>query len=161
MIPADIDMPNLAAQLEQDGIAFTTSNPANWQLEAHLDATLDSLDAPELAPMGVVVVERTPDRLADLRDIAQDLVLATDYDTVIVRSPGGAGVVSEHLTRAEIEAGQRAMLSQPDYGEGLRAFVAEAQSLSIPWGAVAVAALLVIAAVCAATYVAARTNVKP
>ncbi|SDS05232.1 DUF6676 family protein [Corynebacterium timonense] len=160
MIPAGIDMPDLATQLEEDGIAFTAPHPATAPLEAHLEATLNAIDIDAIAPIGVVVVEHTPERLADLRDVAQDLALATDYETVVVRSPGGAGIVSEHLTRAEIESGQRAMLAEQDYGEGLRAFVSEASSVAIPWGVVAVAIALVIAVVCGATFARARSVVK-
>ncbi|MDY5784535.1 DUF6676 family protein [Corynebacterium sp.] len=153
MIPADVDMAALEAQLRDDGIAFGTANPANEALEVHLQSASAVSEGAILQNAGIVVLEMTPEQPADLRDIAHDLADATGRDPVIVRTPQASGAVSETLTRHQVESAQRAMMAQPDYGEGLQAFASVASGGVTAWPlffAAAVASVVVAAGATAA-----------
>ncbi|WP_291313597.1 DUF6676 family protein [Corynebacterium sp. UBA2622] len=160
MIPADVDMNSLATQLRAGEVAFGTANPANPALGEHISATLHSVDTAGMGPVGVVVLESTPAHPADLRDIAQDLADATERDTVVVRTPQASGAVSHRLTRAEVERGQRAMMTQPDYGDGIRAFAEDAHAGGMNWAVVAFATVVALAVVAAATAALTRRMVR-
>lgn len=108
MIPADVDLEDLGAQLLEDQVAINFS-----------DATLhdELLSALEYAqhPTGMVVLEHTPVVTADLRDIAGQLQRDTSLDTVIVRAPDSGAIVSQVYSRAQIESAQWHFLDNPDY----------------------------------------------
>lgn len=150
--PEDVDVEGLATELQQNGVAFGTDNPANAQLEQALTGALQEVGVEADGPMGVVVLEHTPEHLADLRDIAQDIANTSGYDTVIVRTPHAALGVSDTLTRAQIERGQVAMVAQPDYPEGLRAFVSAAEGFAVNWVLVSTVAATILAMVVIASF---------
>ncbi|MCT1556333.1 hypothetical protein M3E75_10315 [Corynebacterium sanguinis] len=158
MIPADTDMESLRSQLLDDGIAFGTDNPFNPGLEAALHDALSNADTTAIDPVGVVVLETTPLQPADLRDVAQDLVLNTPFETVIIRTPHAASAVSEHLTRHQIETAQRAMVAEPDYPAGLRLFIDTAQSTSWNWALIALAVIIGLAVVAGISALQARVK---
>lgn len=151
MAPSDIDLDALATQLSERGVAFGTPNPVNEALGADLRRAIDTVQQQGMGPVGYVVLETTPERPGDLRDIAQDLQIATGLDTVVVRTPRTTAAVSDSLTRAEVESGQFALISEPDYAAGLEAFAAEAGGFSIPWVAAGALIIAVLAAVAIAT----------
>lgn len=161
MIPADVDVDALRTQLIEDGIAFGTANPVNAPLEVALRDTLAATDSAQLDPVAVVVLEHTPVQVADLRDLAQDLMTTTPFETVIVRTPHAASAVSENLTRHQIEDAQRAMVAQPDYPEGLSAFLDSAQATSPNWLLVITAVVIGLAAVFTVAFMQGRRSVKP
>ncbi len=154
--PEDIDVAALLGQLAQSSVAFGTANPANERLGADLQGALHKEGADVLGDAGIVVLEQTPAHIPDLRDLAQDIAIGSDLDTVIVRTPHVAIGVSDTLTRAQIERGQRAMVAQPDYAVGLDAFVAEASEFGIAWGGVMGAFLAGVVAVVGASAAASR-----
>ncbi|MCQ4627140.1 hypothetical protein KBX17_04855 [Corynebacterium sp. CCUG 65737] len=144
----EADLDALSAQLRDGRVAFGTDNPANESLAADLTRAMGNIDAAgaaDVGDIGVVVLETTPERPGDLRDIAQDLQNVTGLDTVVVRTPNSAAAVSNSLSRAEIESGQLAMVGEPDYAVGLEAFAAEADGFAPPW----VVVFLVLAAIVA------------
>lgn len=176
-IPGDPATADLAAQLEADGVALgpgvgrTVADPAfQAGLRSDLEAALRDVGAsagggsagqtdsagasgPE-GTAGIVVLEDTPDHVPALRDLAQDLQSKTGLDTVIVRSPGVAIATSDELSRAQIERGQRAMVAEPDYAQGVRDFFGEAEGFSVPWGLVAACFLVAVAGVVVAVVAA-------
>ncbi|QPK82381.1 hypothetical protein G7Y29_05565 [Corynebacterium qintianiae] len=156
MIPADVDMDSLHAQLLDDGIAFGTDNPVNSPLEEALRSSLGQTETAPVDPVGVVILETTPTQVADLRDIAQDLAMSTPYETVIVRTPHAASAVSDHLNRHQIETAQRAMAGEPDYPAGLELFLDTAQSTSWNWGLVGIATVVLLMLVAAVSATQAR-----
>lgn len=147
--PAGLDLPGLAAQLREDGVAFGDPAAVDPGLEADIAGALGQVRGGER--VGVVVVDATPAGPAHLRDVAQDLQLETGLDTVIVRTPNLAIGVSEELTRAQVERGQAAMAVQPDYAAGVGDFYAAADGLSVPWGLAGALTLLTAVAVVLAT----------
>lgn len=140
MRTADIDVSSLANQLQADNVALENADP---QLEEHVARAL-----PE--DHGLVILEHTPQHIPDVRDLAQDLAIETGIDTIIVRTPNVAIAVSDSLTRAQVEQGERAMVAQPDYGDGIRAFLSASAQTQPVWpliaAAICVAAAFVIAA---------------
>ena len=158
MIPADVDMTDLHAQIADDGIAFGTDNPVNEPLEKAMRDALAQAPSGEMDPTALVVLENTPPHIPDLRDVAQDLLLESDYETVIVRTPHIALAVSDSLDRAAIDKGQRAMVAEPDYPQGVIAFAEAVDTFSIQWAVVAAVLLIGIAAVAGATFWATRRH---
>lgn len=164
MIPAGIDIDDLARQVEEDAVAFGPLVPAEriGELEPGLvDATVHA-EASGFGPLGVVVLGETPAHQPDLRDIAQDVLLSTDVDTVIVRAPESGAVVSDVHSRADIESAQYPFLGNPDVVGGVHGFIDDVNGLSVSWLSAAVLILLTMAAVAVFTAVGAcrRSSLK-
>lgn len=100
MVPGEVDVPQLAQQLKQDGVAYSApSLESDTQLNAHVAEQLREGD-------GLAVVDVFVSKSADARDIAQELHDATDLHTVIVQTPRHVSSVSENYSRADIESTQ-------------------------------------------------------
>ena len=147
---------DLVSQLDSSAVAFGTDNPVNAELGAALRETLANADTAGFDPVGIIVLEQTPPVVADLRDLAQDAAAETGLDTVLVRTPHAAIGVSDSLTRAQVERGERAMVAQRDYPAGVDAFVDAATSFSVNWPLVTAVSLLVLAVAALAAAHAAR-----
>lgn len=158
---AGFDLDSLSAQLRSNGVAIDASASVNAATDGALNASLvNALAQPAaggLENAGVVVVGPEQASGPELRDVAQDLQLATHLDTVIIRTPNAAIAVSEDLTRAQIERGQRAMVSQPDYAQGIADFAGAAEGFSVWWGLAAIVAVAAIVATVCATAQAVRS----
>lgn len=135
----------LIGQLETSAVAFGTDNPVNDDLRNGLESVLNSAEANIIDPAAVVVLEQTPEKVALLRDLAQDIAHGTEYSTVLVRTPHTAVGVSEELSRAQIETGERAMMSHADYVQGLEAFIGDAGVFSPMWTLIIGALLVALA----------------
>lgn len=144
----------LSSQLASSSVAFGTDNPVNAELGAALERAL--ADANSFDPAGMIVLEQTPPVIADLRDLAQDAVAETGLETVLVRTPHVAVGVSDSLTRAQVERGERAMVAEPDYVAGVHAFANSAESFSVNWPLAVAVIVVVLAAVAAVTAFSAR-----
>ncbi|MER0081725.1 DUF6676 family protein [Corynebacterium sp. KPL2861] len=100
MVPGEVDVPQLAQQLKQDGVAYSApSLESDAQLNAHVAEQLREGD-------GLAVVDVFVSKSADARDIAQELHDATDLHTVIVQTPRHVSSVSENYSRADVESTQ-------------------------------------------------------
>lgn len=150
----------LAAQLADDGIAFGTENPANEALGKHLVTALADVASTAVGRTGVVVLEQTGQQAGALRDLAQDVKDMSDFETVIVRTPASTAAVSDNLTRAQVEKAQYALIAEPDYAAGVRAFGSEAENFDVPWGFVAVAAVAALAVAASVSKMAFQHSVK-
>ena len=104
----------LVSQLASSSVAFGTDNPVNAELGPALEDALADANTDSFDPTGMIVLEQTPPVIADLRDLAQDATAETGLDTVLVRTPQVAVGVSDSLTRAQVERGERAMVAEPD-----------------------------------------------
>ncbi|BAC18470.1 hypothetical protein HMPREF0290_1696 [Corynebacterium efficiens YS-314] len=155
MIPDNIDINALARDLEDDAVAMGTAMREQYPaMEEELSRIAEDAADGEFGTLGYVVLDNTPAVTADLRDIAQELVNTTSFDTVAVRSPGSGAVVSDIHTRASLEAAQQEMLGTPDYVEGASLLVRDVTTsplASIDWaqmalvGGVGLAIVIVIA----------------
>ena len=142
----EVALEEIVSQLASSPVAFGTDNPVNAELGPALQAAL--ADA-SLDPAGMIVLEQTPPVIADLRDLAQDAAAETGLDTVLVRTPQVAVGVSDSLTRAQVERGERAMAAEPDYVAGVHAFADAAESFSVNWPLAVAVIVVVLAAVAA------------
>lgn len=146
----------LVSQLASSSVAFGTDNPVNAELGAALEAALADANTDSFDPTGMIVLEQTPPVIADLRDLAQDTAGETGLNTVLVRTPHVAVGVSDSLTRAQVERGERAMVAEPDYVAGVHAFNDAATSFSVNWPLAVAVIVVVLAAVAAVTAFSAR-----
>ena len=143
MIPEGTDIPALSAQLAEDGVAFSNSELANNQdVQAPIEAALQDSH-------GIAVVDVYPQRLADARDIAQELQDATGLDTVIVQTTRNVSAVSDTYSRAAIESTQTALPQGIDQVTLLDEFYAGVDPLGVPWPII-ISAILILAIASAA-----------
>ena len=168
MDPSAPNFDSLRAQLIDDAVAFGTDNPVNEALQADLIGAISDIQAGEpgatgpAGHVGIVVLEQTDQPAGQLRDLAQDLKNATDtdaaFDTVFVRTPASTAAVSDNLSRAQVEKGQYALINEPDYAEGIRAFAAEADGFAVPWGLTSVVLIALVAVAAAASVLVAKRD---
>jgi|SRR5690625_32423 len=145
MIPEGVDIPDLSAQLAEDGVAFSNPDLAtNAEIQDPIVSTLQDSH-------GIAVVDVYPTRLADARDIAQELQDATGLDAVVVQTVRNVSAVSDTYSRAAIEATQGDIPQGVNQVELLDRFYAGVDSFSVPWPLIV--ALTVVALVLAGLFV--------
>lgn len=160
MIPADIDLDDLAAQLSEDGVAIGQLGRDYPSMEGELQQVLTEAGNSDFGSAGIVLLDSAPARSADQRDIAQDLLGLTELDTVIVRSPGSGAVVSDIHTRAEIESAQWHFLGNSDYVAATRDLVGAINSSGINWTAITAILLAALAVAVVLTALSVRSRVR-
>lgn len=142
MVPAGVDISDLANQLKEDGVAYTA--PAL----SHDAALNDDVGKRLRDGDGVAVVDVVDVRAPDVRDIAQELQDATGLNTVIVQTPQHVSSVSGTYSRAEIESVQAQLAPGLDQVDLLAKYYGELDQISFPVttvvSAVAVIAVLVL-----------------
>lgn len=161
MIPADIDVDGLAAQLTEDGVAIDQLGHHYPSMEGELQQVLAEAGRSDFGSAGIVLLDHAPERSADQRDIAQDLLNLTNLDTVIVRSPGSGAIVSDVHTRAEIESAQWHFLGNSDYVAATRDLVGAINSAGVNWPMVTAVLLVTLVAAVALTAWSVRSRVRP
>lgn len=127
MIPEGVDIPDLSAQLLEDGVAF--SNPglaADTEIQAPIASALQGSH-------GIAVVDVYPQRLADARDIAQELQDATGLDTVVVQTVRNVSAVSDTYSRAALESVQADIPQGLSQVSLLEQFYAGVDPFAVPW----------------------------
>ena len=141
MVPEYVNLSDLSEQLLVDGVALERDNDA---LHRDLVAARDYAASRGVGELGIAVLEAPPARLADMRDIAQELARDTGIATMVVKVPGTAAVVSTKYSRADLEKAQQSLVVQPDYGVGVRGF-ADSLANPLPVGLLSVLLLVVVA----------------
>ncbi len=142
MVPESVNLSDLSEQLLVDGVALERENDV---LHRDLVAARDYAASRGVGELGIAVLEAPPARLADMRDIAQELARDTGIATMVVKVPGTAAVVSTKYSRADLEKAQQSLVVQPDYGVGVRGF-ADSLANPLPMGLLSVLLLVVVAA---------------
>ena len=142
MVPESVNLSDLSEQLLVDGVALERDNDA---LHQDLVAARDYAASRGVGELGIAVLEAPPARLADMRDIAQELARDTGIATMVVKVPGTAAVVSTRYSRADLEKAQQSLVVQPDYGVGGRGF-ADSLAHPLPVGLLSALLLVVVAA---------------
>lgn len=142
MVPESVNLSDLSEQLLVDGVALERESDA---LHRDLVAARDYAASRGVGELGIAVLEAPPARLADMRDIAQELARDTGIATMVVKVPGTAAVVSTKYSRADLEKAQQSLVVQPDYGVGVRGF-ADSLANPLPVGLLSVLLLVVVAA---------------
>ena len=144
MVPAGVDVADLAGQLEEDGVAYTSPTLSqDAQLNAEVAQGLRDGDGVAVVD---VVADRAPDRAPDVRDIAQELQDATGLNTVIVQTPRHVSSVSDTYSRADIESVQAQIPPGVEQVDLLSEYYRGLDQISFPVGAV-VGAVAVIAVI--------------
>lgn len=163
MIPADVDLDDLTRQLDEDAVAFGVFVPGEKaaDLEPGLLDAVARAEGTDFGSLGFVVLERTPPHTADIRDVAQELLMATDVDTVIVRAPHSGAVVSETHSRAALEVAQYPFLGNPDIVGATHRFVDDVSAAAASWPSAVALILAGVAATAAFTAVGARRHRDP
>lgn len=142
MVPESVNLSDLSEQLLVDGVALERESDA---LHQDLIAARDYATSRGVGELGIAVLDAPPARLADMRDIAQELAQDTGIATMVVKVPGTAAVVSTRYSRADLEKAQQSLVVQPDYGVGVRGF-ADSLANPLPVGLLSALLLVVIAA---------------
>ena len=142
MVPESVNLFDLSEQLLVDGVALERESDA---LHRDLVAARDYAASRGVGELGIAVLEVPPARLADMRDITQELAWDTGIATMVVKVPGTAAVVSTKYSRADLEKAQQSLVVQPDYGVGVRGF-ADSLANPLPVGLLSVLLLVVVAA---------------
>lgn len=115
MIPAHIDVEALAGELATDNLTIDPAILKSYgereaDMVQHYRDILDGLAAPNitenLGETKIAVIPEGDFTSSDIRDVAQALKNETGANTVIVQSHGPAGVVSDTLSRSQIEQKQ-------------------------------------------------------
>lgn len=160
MIPDGVNLDDLALQLEEDSVAFGPFVPSGKvsDVEPGLIDAVTHAGEGDFGSLGVVVLEHTPAHAPDLRDVAQDLLLSTGMDTIIVRTPESGAVVSDVHSRAALEQAQYPLLGNPDLVGGVNAFVGEINGWTVSWTSVLAVILVVLALTALAVGVALRSS---
>ncbi|MFH0410559.1 DUF6676 family protein [Corynebacterium sp. L4756] len=151
MIPEGTDIPNLAEQLSEDGVAFSNLELANDpSVQSSIESALQESH-------GIAVVDVYPHRLADSRDIAQELQDATGLDTVIVQTTRNVSAVSDTYSRAAIESAQTTIPQGIDQVTLLDQFYSSVDPFGAPWPLIIVGLVIFVTA---AAFVAYRATAK-
>ncbi|WP_165242253.1 DUF6676 family protein [Corynebacterium lizhenjunii] len=147
MIPAEVNIEDLAAQLSEDGVAYSAPELAR-------DAQLNAAVAEALRPgEGIAVVDVVPGKAADMRDVAQELADAAGLNTVLVQWPGQVSAVSQSHSRGALEAAQGEVPAGVDQVTALEYFHAGLSSDVFPWAPVLTGVLLVAVVAAVSAYV--------
>ncbi|MCK7660462.1 Rv1476 family membrane protein [Corynebacterium antarcticum] len=133
MIPADIQLTDITADLADDGVALGSLGIEYPGLSGALSGVIDNARQSGFGELRFVYLDSPPAVAADQRDVAQDLLIATGADTVILRSPAGGAVVSTDHSRAAIESAQVDLFGNPDLVAGTQAFVDDLSHATVPW----------------------------
>lgn len=157
MIPENIDLKQLASELGDDAVTMGERTGNQFPtLEKDLINVVTDAKESDFGSLGVVILDETPVMTSDLRDIAQELLIQTDLDTVVVRAPMSAAVVSDVHSRAALESGQHDLLGTTDYVLGTELLVQDVTESTVGnidwgqlliWGLVALAIAVVVAGV--------------
>lgn len=150
MIPSGVDIADLSAQLREDQLAIGPNADFGRIQESEL---LDVLSVSNQesgagvdgrADFGLALIDVPFGKAADLRDVAQELQLNTEIETIVVRTPTAGAAVSELHSRAELEAAESAF-AHVQTSTGFHNFVDTLSSTPIQWSVVAIALTVVIA----------------
>ncbi|ALC05890.1 hypothetical protein CDES_07395 [Corynebacterium deserti GIMN1.010] len=160
MIPENINIPELVSEVSDDGVAMGQRiGHESPGLEDGLISVLETAQDGDFGSAGIVVLDDTPAITSDLRDIAQEVLTQSDVDTVIVRAPASAAVVSDVHSRAALEMGQHELLGTTDYVLGTELLirdVTESGLMDINWGQVTIWGLVAVTLVVIVSAVSVR-----
>lgn len=149
MIPENVDVARLSMELDADGVAMgEVTGGLHPTLEADLIDVLNNAGSSDFGSVGMIVLDETPAATSDLRDIAQEALMQSNVETVIVRSPHSAAVVSDVHSRATLESGQHDLLSTWDYVHGTKLLIDDVTGsglMGINWVLVTVIGLVALA----------------
>lgn len=164
MIPTEIDIDQLADNLRTEDVVTDASAAAEMSKEGKdkdallqqfretVDPAIHPQVAEKLGETKLVLLDADNLTLENSRDVAQAIKDRTQADTVIVQSRQSPGVVSDKLTRYNIENNQLQMSGSIEPA-GTQTFINQATSANHHLGAVNALLLTLIVAAIAITAV--------
>ncbi|MBC3185538.1 hypothetical protein H7347_02930 [Corynebacterium sp. zg-331] len=156
MIPDQIDLAALSAQLNEQGVAIHGRGSDNISWRNDLASAIDAAESTGRGSFGLAVLDFTPAHTPDLRDIAQELHRAAGLDTVIVRAPSSGATVSSVYSRHDIERAQDEFLATANYTTAVREYPEHLADAPIPWIPLSLTALTACLFTLASTYLRSR-----
>ncbi|WP_459611793.1 Rv1476 family membrane protein [Corynebacterium urogenitale] len=115
MIPADINVQSIAGELKNSNLTIAPEILVSYGehkegMVQHYEDILNGNSTPgivdNLGTAKIAVLDKRGATSSDMRDVAQALKNETGANTVIVQSHGPAGIVSDTLSRSQIEQKQ-------------------------------------------------------
>ena len=158
MIPPDTNLDAIEQGLSEDGVHLGVLGEKYPGLVDNLVGTVSYARKTDFGNLCVVHLDNAPTRVADHRDVAEQILRDTDCSTVIVRSAVGGDIVSEDFSRKAIEKYQFQMIGSPDYSGSVRAFVDQVHGETTPWQTINVVAAIIVVFVVVITVTAASTR---
>lgn len=142
-----------AVYVAEDFPTTVESGPAGLSksLSEIVEATERGESASKIGTLKIGYINQDGERHNSLRDVAQKVLDDTDADTVILKSPSQATVVSENLSRYAIESNYKVLYGADSQPEATQEFLNQAAGYEAPTALanVGVALALAIAAVIA------------
>lgn len=145
MTVENIDVNSLRDQINVDAVAIGKVGQDYPGLEQELiDVSRHGVET-GFGRTAFVILDHTPAGVATTRDVAQELLNTTDFDTVIVRAPISGAIVSRDYSRAAIESAQYEFLGDPNIAPAARTFIDTLNHQTYPWAIINVVIALVVA----------------
>lgn len=150
---------HLAQLLAEDGVAVSGAGEGDAAFESALQAAVAETGG-EGGGLGLIVIDHTPDDLAHLRNIAEDVLAVRGADgplasevpaTVIVRSPEGVAAASDSHPPAVVSQAATAMAVELDYPASVAAFARSLDDAAVIPGPLAAGVGILLAAALALT----------
>lgn len=147
MMLEGIDVESLRAQINSDGVAIDQLGKTYPSLEPELIAAAQHGEATGFGKTAFVILDQIPGEVSTTRNIAQELLNTTSFDTVIVRAPAGGAVVSHDYSRAQLESAQYDFLANPQIAPAAIEFMDTLNGQFYPWAVIniVIAALVALA----------------
>ncbi|MBN9643468.1 DUF6676 family protein [Corynebacterium mendelii] len=133
MIPAGTDLDAINEGLADDGVHLGELGEQYPELIGDLAGTVAHAKQEGFGNLCVVHLDQPPARVADHRDVAEQILRDTDCNTVIVRSSVGGDIVSDTYSRKAIESHQFQMIASPDYAGSVAEFAGQVRADTTPW----------------------------
>lgn len=147
----NIDVAPLREQINVDAVAIGQLGQTYPTLEQELiDATRHGVET-GFGRAAFVILDDTPAGVATTRDVAQELLNTTDFDTIIVRSPHSGAIVSHDYSRAAIESAQYDYFANPQIAPASRQLMDTLHTQHYPWSLINIAIAVVVLAAIAIT----------
>lgn len=155
----NIDVASLRDQVNVDGVAIGQLGQQYPLLEQELIDAARYGSESGFGRTAFVILDHTPSGVATTRDVAQEILITTNFDTVIVRAPVSGAVVSHDYSRAAIESAQYDFLADPEIAAASRTFMDTLNHQSYPWMAInLIIAGLILFSIVATVYFARKVK---
>lgn len=154
----NVDLEEVLEEIDESGLSVSQAGDSLSQddISSYRDlASGDGLDSSTTGDLNIVILDGTSAEGTGLRNLAQSVKDSTDADTVMVRAPHNSQVISDNLSRYQIESTQQEMHGSRA-PEDVSAFFDASTAAEPSFGIVNILVLVgvLIAVVCATAFAA-------
>lgn len=136
MTTENIDVASLRDQINVDAVAINQLGATYPHLEQELiDASRHGIDT-GFGRTAFALLDHSPAGVATTRDVAQELLNTTNFDTIVVRTPYTGAIVSHDYSRAAIESAQYDFLANPEIAAAACEFMDTLNGQFYPWSTI-------------------------